>query len=853
MFSQNAKNKLTREDYEKILYKDVNSNPRFLNHRLSQEQEKCELALKNYKEQETKISDSEIENIKKTIETKIDEEDARVPQRRRSVFDPVNKSNNFDRYSYYKEEIHTLSNNISIKDNKILDIEKQINVLDRRNTLNYRDIEAIYKRTVTDMAPHYRITQRLDETTDEYFFGFDKEVEFADKLRERIENDYSVTDILIERNKMREKIESDFKTQDWYNKIGPRMHETLHNLFTRAIDLAETTHPSKDEEKQKKRIELIEISSDEETWFANVDAGCTYRLVNPIGNIQNLLKKLPQYTDFENKVFFPLNEHVYLNKIEKYLGKKVGPKFLEYTFKNNKNYKFLIRAHQKKTSLGYSLFKFSKIMSDEYTFTPLSLPSKRSNVSIHKSKLNYNDSDEDGTTYNIYLFENSKKRLKILEEYISEYKLKFDTEFQKEYNKLKNERVDKYEKWHKEHNEKINSDEYTIFLKSNPHIQPTIVNNIFSSRDDKQKRDYVNKIFDIDFYNMLLEFDPIDQDTIERLSVIMVDYKSYLKKTIIYRYYQDRSKKNYTIPSKNVYPISCNILNNNKIKESVDKCFGTALDYCLDKISKYKSDKELAKKAEAELKAKEESQRAARAEYERKAEEQRKGEAEQKAKEEAERRKERQEAERRENTEYNKFIRENQIYVKEPPTRIADVLEHAQIIFGYKGTPADFQQFIVNQTESTLREETNSIIKDLEEKYVTIKNRISDIIRNRLNLIIERILIFINQNPQYDNNTIPEETLRQYFEILELQYPSNPSFVDIKKQYRKLSLKYHPDRQQDKSEDEKGINADKFKLLNNAYNYFKEKLGGGTRKKRIRKLAKTKKQHRKSVRRQNKK
>ena len=323
MFGQNAKNKLTREDYEKKLYKDVNNDLVYLKLGLSNAQKECELALKNYKEQETKISDSVIENIKKTIETKIDEEDAPVPKRRTCVFDcGSNESNNFDRYSYYKEDIDRLSNNISIKNDKLLEIESQINVLNRRNTLDYRAINAIYNRTVINMAPNLNITEGLNETYDKYLFGFDEEVEFANILRKRIEYDEPVQDILRRRNEMRKTIESNFEKQDWYNKIDSRTHKILHNLFTKAIDLAETSDTSKDDEKQKKQNELSKISSDEKTWFDNVDAGCTYRLVNPIGNIQNLLKKLPEYTDFENKVFFPLNEHVSRNKIEKYVNQQ---------------------------------------------------------------------------------------------------------------------------------------------------------------------------------------------------------------------------------------------------------------------------------------------------------------------------------------------------------------------------------------------------------------------------------------------------------------------------------------------------------------------------------------------------
>ncbi|MEJ2499344.1 MAG: DnaJ domain-containing protein, partial [Sulfurovaceae bacterium] len=49
-----------------------------------------------------------------------------------------------------------------------------------------------------------------------------------------------------------------------------------------------------------------------------------------------------------------------------------------------------------------------------------------------------------------------------------------------------------------------------------------------------------------------------------------------------------------------------------------------------------------------------------------------------------------------------------------------------------------------------------------------------------------------------------------YYEILEVSRDSNGA--EIKKSYRKLALKYHPDRNPDDKEAE-----DRFKLVNEAY------------------------------------
>lgn len=57
--------------------------------------------------------------------------------------------------------------------------------------------------------------------------------------------------------------------------------------------------------------------------------------------------------------------------------------------------------------------------------------------------------------------------------------------------------------------------------------------------------------------------------------------------------------------------------------------------------------------------------------------------------------------------------------------------------------------------------------------------------------------------------------MKSYYNILGVK--ENASHEEIKKAYRKLSLKYHPDRQANKSEQEKKEAEEKFKEINEAY------------------------------------
>lgn len=63
---------------------------------------------------------------------------------------------------------------------------------------------------------------------------------------------------------------------------------------------------------------------------------------------------------------------------------------------------------------------------------------------------------------------------------------------------------------------------------------------------------------------------------------------------------------------------------------------------------------------------------------------------------------------------------------------------------------------------------------------------------------------------------------QQYYEILGLQPVAN--FEEIKKAYRKLSMRYHPDKVVHLGDEFKGVAEEKMKEINAAYQYFKNKF-----------------------------
>lgn len=54
-----------------------------------------------------------------------------------------------------------------------------------------------------------------------------------------------------------------------------------------------------------------------------------------------------------------------------------------------------------------------------------------------------------------------------------------------------------------------------------------------------------------------------------------------------------------------------------------------------------------------------------------------------------------------------------------------------------------------------------------------------------------------------------------YYQILGVS--KDASAEDVKRAYRKLAMRYHPDHQQGKSDSEKKEAEEKFKLVNEAY------------------------------------
>jgi DnaJ like chaperone protein len=63
---------------------------------------------------------------------------------------------------------------------------------------------------------------------------------------------------------------------------------------------------------------------------------------------------------------------------------------------------------------------------------------------------------------------------------------------------------------------------------------------------------------------------------------------------------------------------------------------------------------------------------------------------------------------------------------------------------------------------------------------------------------------------------------QHHYEVLGLQ--DGVDFVEIKQAYRKLSMKYHPDKVAHLGEEFKGVAEEKMKEINAAYQYFKKKF-----------------------------
>ena len=96
-----------------------------------------------------------------------------------------------------------------------------------------------------------------------------------------------------------------------------------------------------------------------------------------------------------------------------------------------------------------------------------------------------------------------------------------------------------------------------------------------------------------------------------------------------------------------------------------------------------------------------------------------------------------------------------------------------------------------------------------------------DIHPSELNLI-KKISSYLNIN-QYDFQSIQamfgssdkSSNLEEYFKILELK--SNSSIDEVKKAYRKMAMKYHPDKLEGVSDDIKRLAEEKFLKVKEAY------------------------------------
>ena len=96
-----------------------------------------------------------------------------------------------------------------------------------------------------------------------------------------------------------------------------------------------------------------------------------------------------------------------------------------------------------------------------------------------------------------------------------------------------------------------------------------------------------------------------------------------------------------------------------------------------------------------------------------------------------------------------------------------------------------------------------------------------DIHPSELNLI-KKISSYLNIN-QYDFQSIKamfgssdkSSNLEEYFKILELK--SNASIDEVKKAYRKMAMKYHPDKLEGVSDDIKRLAEEKFLKVKEAY------------------------------------
>jgi DnaJ like chaperone protein len=139
----------------------------------------------------------------------------------------------------------------------------------------------------------------------------------------------------------------------------------------------------------------------------------------------------------------------------------------------------------------------------------------------------------------------------------------------------------------------------------------------------------------------------------------------------------------------------------------------------------------------------------------------------------------------------------------------------------------DSLETLLAQFKSSFAYEPRLILVELVFQVFFANERVTDQELDLARKIAEFLGIF-----QYDFQTIRSRYVyrqqttvnveQHYYEVLGLQ--DGVDFVEIKQAYRKLSMKYHPDKVAHLGEEFKGVAEEKMKEINAAYQYFKKKF-----------------------------
>jgi DnaJ like chaperone protein len=139
----------------------------------------------------------------------------------------------------------------------------------------------------------------------------------------------------------------------------------------------------------------------------------------------------------------------------------------------------------------------------------------------------------------------------------------------------------------------------------------------------------------------------------------------------------------------------------------------------------------------------------------------------------------------------------------------------------------DSLETLLAQFKSSFAYEPRLILVELVFQVFFANERVTDQELDLARKIAEFLGIF-----QYDFQTIQSRYMyrrqttvnveQHYYEVLGLQ--DGVDFVEIKQAYRKLSMKYHPDKVAHLGEEFKGVAEEKMKEINAAYQYFKKKF-----------------------------